>query len=289
MQLEGWETSRAIEKHGLTEYGHRKALSAFTAGGVAGLIGLDSERLTEELSVEAERMVFVLKEARPWIPATKMRLILQGFDYDIPMDRMRHLYASYGWARGTKPYQGVDFRSLNLKVMQLGVLQSRAIADESFLHKEDPLQGLLEVFRTLHIRGVTKRYAGSRVSFAHHKDDFLSLGLLGLVDRARPAFRNSKMGFAEEGRLILSPTPGQRARVLSEDSAVKEDRSGSYVCDEDLHEVEGHRVPLPVQRRSATASGTGGSNRGARKRGATGCGEACETGQGVRVFLGAAG
>ncbi len=61
VQLEGLEASRAIEKYGLTDYGYRKALNAFTAGGVAGLIGLDSERLTEELSVEAERMVFVLK------------------------------------------------------------------------------------------------------------------------------------------------------------------------------------------------------------------------------------
>ena len=110
VQLEGWEAPRAIEKYGLTEYGYRKALSAFTSGGVAGLIGLDSQRLIEELSVESERMVFVLKEARPWIPATKMRLILQGFGHDIPTDRMRHLYASYGWARGTKPYQGVDFK-----------------------------------------------------------------------------------------------------------------------------------------------------------------------------------
>ena len=154
VQLDGWEVSHAIEEYGLTEYGYRKALAAFTTAGVAGLIGLDSQRLTEELSVEAERMVFVLKEARPWIPATKMRLILQGFDYDIPIDRMRHLYASYGWAHGTKPYQGVDFRSLNLKVMQLSVLLSRAIAHESFLHEKDRLQGLLEVFRTLHIRGV---------------------------------------------------------------------------------------------------------------------------------------
>ncbi|KKK78598.1 hypothetical protein LCGC14_2841970, partial [marine sediment metagenome] len=174
---------------------------------------LESGQLTEKLSVEAERMVFVLKAARPWIPATKMRIILQGFDYDIPLPLIRHLYASYGWARGTKPYQEVNFRSLNLKVMQLCVLQIRSIARKSFLYAEDHLQGLLEVFRTLHARGVTKRYPGSRVSFGQHKEDFLSLGLLGLVERAQPTFRNSKVGFREEGRLILSkiqhPTRGQ--------------------------------------------------------------------------------
>ena len=204
VQLDGWEVSHAIEKYGLTDYGYRKALGAFATAGVAGLIGLDSQRLTEELSVEAERMVFVLKQARPWIPATKMRLILQGFNFDIPIDRMRHLYASYGWALGTKPYQEIDFRSLNLKVMQLSVLQNQTIAHESFLHNNDRLQGLLEVFRTLNIRGVTKRYSGSRVSFGHHKESFISLGLVGLVDRSRSAFRNAKIGFAEEGRLILS-------------------------------------------------------------------------------------
>ncbi|MBW2615651.1 MAG: transposase [Deltaproteobacteria bacterium] len=213
VRLDGLETVRAIEKYGLTEYWYRKCLAAFNRSGVAGLIGLESGQLTEELSVEAERMVFVLKAARPWIPATKMRIILQGFDYDISLPLMRHLYASYGWAQGTKPYQKVDFRSLNLKVMQLCVLQNRSIARKSFLHAEDHMQGLLEVFRTLHARGVTKRYPGSRVSFGQHKEDFLSLGLLGLIERARPAFRNSKVGFREEGRLILSkiqhPTRGQ--------------------------------------------------------------------------------
>ena len=213
VRLEGMTATGIIDNYGLTEYGYRKALAAFNTNGVAGLIGLDSERLTEQLPVELERMVFVLKQARPWIPATKMSLILQGFNCDIPVSPMRRLYASYGWAQGTKPYQGLDFRSLNLKVMQLRVLRSRSIVRESFLHDEDHLQVLLEVFRTLHIKGVTKRYPGSRVSFGHHREAFLCLGLLGLVDRARPAFRNSKVGFAEEGRVILSkiqhPEKGQ--------------------------------------------------------------------------------
>ncbi len=34
--------------------------------------------------------------------------------------------------------------------------------------------------------------------------DFLSLGLLGLVERTRPPFRNSKIGFKEEGWIVLS-------------------------------------------------------------------------------------
>jgi hypothetical protein len=53
-------------------------------------------------------------------------------------------------------------------------------------------------------RGITKRYPGSRVSFEHHKKNFLSLGLLGLLERARSPFRNSKLGFAEEGTIVLS-------------------------------------------------------------------------------------
>ena len=53
-------------------------------------------------------------------------------------------------------------------------------------------------------RGITKRYPGSRVSFEQHKRNFICLGLLGLVDRSRTPFRNSKLGFAEEGRIILS-------------------------------------------------------------------------------------
>ncbi|MCW3987198.1 MAG: transposase, partial [Candidatus Bathyarchaeota archaeon] len=207
--LEGMEIQSVIEKYGLTEYAYRKSLAAFRRCGIAGLIGLDSAQLTEDMPLEVERMVFVLKKARSWIPATKMCLILKGFNYDIPVSLMRHLYASHGWAVGTKPYELVDFWSLNLKVIQLCRLQTQSIVRESFFHTEDHVQTLLEVFRTFKIRGITKRYPGSRVSFQQHKQDFLSLGLLGLVDRARPPFRNSKLGFKEEGWIILSKIQNQ--------------------------------------------------------------------------------
>ncbi|MFQ5976289.1 MAG: transposase, partial [Candidatus Hydrothermarchaeales archaeon] len=204
VMVEGSSIQTVIEKYGLTEYTYRKSFSAFQNYGTPGLIGINSQQLTEQLSVEVERMAFVLKKARAWIPATKMVLILKGFHYDVSLSVMRHLYASYGWALGTKPYQHVDFFSLNLKVIQLCKLHSQPLARKSFFDKEDRLQGLLEVFRTMGSRGITKRYAGSRVSFEQHKKNFLSLGLLGLVDRARSAFRNSKLGFTEEGRIILS-------------------------------------------------------------------------------------
>jgi hypothetical protein len=204
VMVEGSSIQTVIEKYGLTEYTYRKSFSAFQNYGTPGLIGIDSQQLTEQLSVEVERMAFVLKKARAWIPATKMVLILKGFDYDVSLSVMRHLYASYGWALGTKPYKHVDFFSLNLKVIQLCKLHSQPLARKAFFDKENRLQGLLEVFRTMGSRGITKRYAGSRVSFEQHKKNFLSLGLLGLVDRARSAFRNSKLGFAEEGRIVLS-------------------------------------------------------------------------------------
>lgn len=202
--VDGVTIQSVIEKFGITDYGYRSSLTAFEKYGTAGLIGLESQRLTESISIEAERMVYVLKKARPWIPATKMVILLQGFDHSVSLSRMRHLYASYGWARGTREYTEVDFWSLNLKVKQLNTLQRTPIDGSSFFHDSDPLQTRLEIFRTLGTRGVTTRYPGSRVSFYLHKKNFLSLGLLGIVDRGKPSFRNSKLGFAEEGRIILS-------------------------------------------------------------------------------------
>lgn len=202
--VEGATIEAVMENYGLTEYAYRKSLSAFQQYGAAGLIGLDSQQLTEDLPLEVERMVLVLKKARPWIPATKMVLIIKGFNYDVCLSLMRHLYASYGWALGTKPYKHVDFWSLNLKVIHLRQLQLQSLVRKAFFHKDDRLQILVEIFRTMGARGITKRYPGSRVSFEQHKRSFLALGLLGLVDRARPPFRNSKLGFAEEGRIVLS-------------------------------------------------------------------------------------
>ena len=94
--VEGTSIQTVIEKYNLTEYAYGKSFSAFHQYGTPGLIGLDSKQLTEVLPIEVERMVFVLKEARPWIPATKMILIIKGFNYDVSLLLMRHLYASYG-------------------------------------------------------------------------------------------------------------------------------------------------------------------------------------------------
>jgi hypothetical protein len=202
--VDGNNIQTVIDQFALTEYAYRKSLAAFHRFGTAGLIGLDSKQLTEHLPIEVERKVFVLKKARAWIPATKMILIMKGFNYDVCLSLMRHLYASYGWALATKPYKNVDFYSLNLKVSRLFKLQCQSVERNSFFDSNDRLQILLEVFRTIETRGITKRYPGSRVAFEQHKKKFLSLGLLGLVDRARSAFRNSKLGFAEEGKIILS-------------------------------------------------------------------------------------
>src|SRR5210317_1794061 len=129
--VDGTNIQTIIDKSGLTEYAYRKSYSAFHQYGIPGLIGIDSKQLTEDLPIEVERMVFVLKKARPWIPATKMVLIIKGFNYDVSLSLIRHLYASYGWATGTKPYTQVDFYSLNLKVIRLFKLQSQSIERHS--------------------------------------------------------------------------------------------------------------------------------------------------------------
>lgn len=203
--VDGVSCQQAMEKFGLTEYGYAKAQEAFQEYGVVGLIGLDSRHFTEDFPNEVERKVFVLKQARPWIPATKMCIILKGFNCHIDLPLMRHLYASYGWAAGTRKYTNVDFFSLNLKVQNLSKLHTQHIQrTEGFFHEEDWLQQRLEVFRTIGKRGITKRYQGSRVSLSLHRKNFLEIGLLGLVDCARSPIRNSKLGFKEEGRIILS-------------------------------------------------------------------------------------
>ena len=204
VMIDGESNSTAMNKFGLTDYEYRKSSTAFNSYGTPGLMGLAVKKMVEDFSIENERMVIVLKKARHSLPATKMVTILKGFNKDIPLSLMRQLYASYGWAHGMKPYDRVDFGSLNLKVIRLSKLQHQLLTRDSFFSEDDHLQRLIEVFRTMDIRGITKRYPGSRVSFKQHKMSFLSLGLLGLVDCDRPPFRNSKVGFVEEGNIILS-------------------------------------------------------------------------------------
>ena len=196
--------SKALKQYEISEYEYKKSEIAFKKFGTYGLIALESKKLIEELPIEIERMVYVLKATRPWIPATKMVMILEGFDKIVSLRTMRHLYASYGWAQGTKEYKELDFMTLNLKIMKLDKHIKEEIGGESFFKEKDRLQKLLEVFRTFGKRGITKRYPTSRVTYEEHKKWFKMLGLIGLVEKERRKFRNSKLGFKEEGSIVLS-------------------------------------------------------------------------------------
>ena len=204
VEVDGLSVEEAFGRFGLTLYEWRRSRVRFAVHGLSGLIGLKFDALVEPLALEIERMVFVIRQARPTFPATKMVTLLKGFGKTIPLDLMRRLYASYGWALGTQPYSAVDFQTLNLKVSRLVQLRAKPGAHSTFFSANDQLQHRLEVFRRLDERGITRRYPGSRTTLARHKADFLTLGLLGLVDKSRGPFRNSKVGFAEEGWLVLS-------------------------------------------------------------------------------------
>jgi len=156
--VDGLSVQSVLKRLGLTEYGLSKSQSSFRKHGTAGLIGLNARQFVEDLPLEVERMVFVLKRARAWILATKMVILLKGFNHDVNLALMRHLYASYGWALGTREYMEVDFYSLNLKVQKL--CQIRAQHNEeaaNFFRPDDILQTRLEIFRTLGERGITSR------------------------------------------------------------------------------------------------------------------------------------
>ena len=77
--------------------------------GVCGLIGIDSKRITENLPVDVERKIFTLKKARSSIPATKMVTILKGFNHNLSLSFMRHIYASHGWLLELNHIQKLTF------------------------------------------------------------------------------------------------------------------------------------------------------------------------------------
>jgi hypothetical protein len=202
--INGIPQAEILSKYGLTMYQFKKALSVFYSKGVTGLLGLRYEDVVEPFDLEVERVVYVLKNARPWIPATKMVTVLKGFGHSVDVDLLRRLYASYGWAQGTKKYKEVNFEILNLKVAKLSRSLNAPVQHFSFFEKNDNLQSQIEVFRTLGITGITQRFSGSRVSFGKYKSAFQSIGMLGLLEGIQPPFRNSKLGFKEEGSIVLS-------------------------------------------------------------------------------------
>ena len=181
---------------------------AYKRYGIIGIFTSAFKNLTDDrfASVEIERKVVALKKAVPNLPATKAAVIMKGFGYELQTANVLSIFASYGFAQGMKNLVShFDFRDINRRVGHLVRLtkqppdsneiqrvQKRYLAMHRYL-----TAGKDEKHNVINSSGLSKSL------FFYYWKGFKKIGLLGIIDKGKEVFRESKMGLENEAKIVI--------------------------------------------------------------------------------------
>jgi len=155
---------------------------------------------------ELERKIFCLKKGIPSLPSTKAQLILKGFGHDLSEEQVLAVYGSYGLSQSFKNLRDeFDFMDINRRVQKLNLLLQQKNKQE--------IERIHELYISIRAylladksnkKSVIRNAPLSRSTFFKYWKSFCSYGFLGLIDKdVGNYFRESKMGFANEGLIVI--------------------------------------------------------------------------------------
>jgi len=185
-----------------------KARGEYRTRGIVGVIyAYFGDRVVNQFTDSSiERKVIVLKKGYPSLPATKASIILEGFNYNIGTDEVLAIYASYGLAQSLKDLVSrYDFVDINRRVDRLSwLLNQPAQAQEV---KKVHLR-----YKSIHDylcaekrkkEEALRKLSISRSLFFYYLKSFTMYGMLGLIDKGKQLFRNSKLGLENEAQIVI--------------------------------------------------------------------------------------
>ena len=161
--------------------------------------------LIQGVEPKLERMVIALKRGYPRLPSTKMSTIIQGFGYTLESSDILSIYASYGLAKKIKDIaEQYDFVDLNRRADRLSALLKGASSEETQKVHRRYLAIRSYVFSSSRKKNKAIDDSGlGRGLFFYYWKSFKQYGLLGLVDRGKKVFRESKIGLANEAKMVV--------------------------------------------------------------------------------------
>ena len=185
-----------------------RIMQGYSKAGIVGAVGaFFTEGVVDAtIGVEVERRVLALKQGFPALPATTCSTILKGLNCDVEQEQVLAIYASYGKSRATKSLaEKVDFTELNRRADRLQQLITAGSSEEIRVVQTRYLA--IHAYATA-AKGTKERVLASldigRSLFFFYWKAFLRYGLLGLIDRARESFRQSKIGLGNEAQLVVN-------------------------------------------------------------------------------------
>lgn len=198
-----------IDKHSQDDFSESIIASAKSNIARIGVLGVvpayfKNPILIEEIVAEVERKVVTLKRGYPNLPSTKMSTIIRGFGHEIGSSEVLSIYASYGLVRTMKDLADYDFVEINRRISRLSVLLSDSFQEEALkVHRRYlAIRSYVKSAQRKKEKAIEESGLGRSLFFYYWKS-FKDYGLLGLVDRGQEVFRESKVGLANEAKMIV--------------------------------------------------------------------------------------
>jgi len=161
--------------------------------------------LIQGVEPELERRVLALKKGWPGLPATKMSTIIRGFGHTMDSSQILSVYASYGLTRKIKDLaQRYDFVDVNRRTQRLWeLLENRSIKECREVHRRyEAMCSYAFAAPGKKNRAIAKSGFGKGLFFYYWKS-FNQYALLGLMDRGKKVFRQSKIGLGNEAKMVV--------------------------------------------------------------------------------------
>lgn len=193
---------------GFSEALIKSANENFVRFGVLGtvLAYFRNPLLLQSIEPKVERMVLALKRGYPHLPSTKTAIIIQGFGHTMESSDVLSIFASYGLAQQIKDLTKLyDFEDINRRIEHLSAL----IMNGSFIEDCWKVHRRYIAIRSYLLSPPRKKNKAIQESgfgrglFFYYWKSFKQYGLLGLVDRGKKVFRKSKIGLANEAKMVI--------------------------------------------------------------------------------------
>jgi len=186
----------------------KKARNAYSRYGVIGIFRSYFEKgiVNQFVNTNIERKIIALKKGFTNLPATKASIILKGFGHELEKEDVLSVYASHGFAQGMKGLTNYfNFMSLNRRIDRLALL-TKQDPDSVDVKKVQTRYLAMRKYLVATKGGREKAIRSSGLSrslFFFYWKRFNTYSLLGLIDKGKEVFRESKMGLGNEAKIVI--------------------------------------------------------------------------------------
>jgi hypothetical protein len=186
----------------------KKAKMNYDSYGIIGIFKayFGTSIINQFTESETERKVLVLKKGYESLTSTKASIILKGFGYELSVNQVLSIYASYGLTRSLKDLiTNYDFIDINRRVQRLSELVSEGLCGEESKKVHNRFVAI-RAYILAGKKGKEKAIKQSNIKrslFFYYLRSFKKYGLLGIIDKGKEVFRASKVGIENEAQIVL--------------------------------------------------------------------------------------